>query len=102
MLKYAYLERMSNATHDSLMKTGTNMKYLSLKGSLTRDFRLQVYFMNQFPPGPGPPIIPLGSFKIFPKNRIDTGNFVNDTTDKLFAIVNDTGYNYRRCRCYWR
>ncbi len=55
------------------------MKYLSLKASLTRDFRLQVYFMNQFPPGPL--IIPLGSFQIFPKNRVDTVNFVNDSAD---------------------
>jgi hypothetical protein len=23
-----------------------------IKGSLTRDFRLQVFFINQFPPGP--------------------------------------------------
>ncbi len=78
------------------MKTGTNMKYLSLikRKSDTR-FSTSSLFHES-----GPLIIPLESFQIFPKNRVDTGNFVKDTTNKLFAIVNDTGYNYRRCRCY--
>ncbi len=35
------------------------------KGSLTRDFRLQVFFMNQFPPGPQ--VFHWGCFEFFRK-----------------------------------
>ncbi len=38
---------------------------LNLKGSLTRDFRLQVFFMNQCPPGPQ--VIQWGCFEFFRK-----------------------------------
>jgi hypothetical protein len=39
---------------------------ITFKGSLTRDFQLQVFFMNQCPPGPW---VPLGPFQIFSKIR---------------------------------
>jgi hypothetical protein len=38
---------------------------LKFKGTVSRDFLLLVFFMNQFPPKPL--IIPLGSFRIFSK-----------------------------------
>jgi len=40
----------------------------SLKGSLTRDFRLQVFFMNQCPPGPQ-----------VPSNRVISSSFSHTT-----------------------
>ena len=39
--------------------------HLSFKGSLTRDFRLQVFFMNQCPPGPQ--VFHWGRFEFFQK-----------------------------------
>jgi hypothetical protein len=33
-------------------KATGNMKIVNIKGSLTRDFRLQAFFVNQFSPGP--------------------------------------------------
>jgi len=48
-----------------ILKGLTAVKYCQLfrlKGSLTRDFRLQVFFMNEFPP------IPLGPFQLCTKN----------------------------------
>jgi hypothetical protein len=39
--------------------------WLSVKGSLAREFQLQVFFMNQFPRSP------LGPFRIFSKIRGD-------------------------------
>ncbi len=54
-----------------------------IKGSLTRDFRLQVFFHKSV--SPGPLSIPLGSFRIFSKIRgvIPEG--------MLISSVNDTG-----------
>ncbi len=49
-------------------ETTKNMLAL-FKGSLTRDFRLQVFFINQCPSGPCS--IPLGPFQIFSKIRGD-------------------------------
>ncbi len=65
----------------------------SIKGSLTRDFRRQVFFMTQFPPGLLR--IPLRPFKIFTRIRGDIRNFVfiagiNDTGNKLLTGVNNT------------
>jgi hypothetical protein len=57
-----------------------------LKGSLTRDFRLQVFFMNQCPPGPQ--VFHWSLFELM----FVTG--VNDTGDKLFSGVNDTGKKF--------
>jgi hypothetical protein len=37
--------------------------FFSVKGSLTRDFRLQVFFMNQCPPGPQ--VFHWGHFEFF-------------------------------------
>ena len=42
----------------------------TLKGTVSRDFLLLVFFMNQFPPKPLS--IPLGPFRIFSKIRGDT------------------------------
>jgi hypothetical protein len=75
----------------------------SLKGSLTRYFRLQVFFMNQCPPGPQ--VFHWSLFEIFAEICGDfrelmfiTG--VNDTGDKLFSGVNDTSkkFIFPRCR----
>ncbi len=52
---------------------------LILKGSLTRDFRLQVFFIN------GPLSIPLGPFRIFSKIRGDIREWI------FMSGVNDTG-----------
>jgi hypothetical protein len=64
---------------------GTMNLFEELKGSLTRDFRLQVFFMNQCPPGP----------QVFHWSQLDTGNKlfsgVNDTGEKFIAGVIDTG-----------
>ncbi len=40
-----------------------------VKGTVSRDFGLQVFFINQFPPALE--YIPLGTFQIFSKNRGD-------------------------------
>jgi hypothetical protein len=66
------------------------------KGSLTRDFRLQVFFMKQCPPGPQ--VFHWSLFEMFSKIRGDirelmfiTGvndtseKFINDTADKFFG-----------------
>jgi hypothetical protein len=43
----------------------SHLLYLCFKGSLTRDFRLQVFFMNQCPPGPQ--VVHLSLFEFFRK-----------------------------------
>ena len=67
------------------------------EGSLTRDVRLQVFFINQCPHKP--PSIPLEPFWIFSKIREDIRELlfitsVNDTGNKLFSGVNDTGEKF--------
>jgi hypothetical protein len=89
---------------------------LILKGSLTQDFRLQVFFMNQCPPGPQ--VFHWCLFEFFSKILGDICEFmfitgVKDTGDKLFSGVNDTGkkfiagvvdtgeqFKFPRCRSY--
>ncbi len=73
--------------------------YFDFKGSLTRDFRRQVFFMNQCPPGPQ--VFHWSLFEFFAKIRggirecmFFTG--VVDNGDKLFSGVNDTGERHRR------
>jgi hypothetical protein len=73
----------------------------SLKGSLTRDFRLQVFFMNQCPPGPQ--VFHWSHFEFFRKFAEIFANYclspvslklisgVNDTGEKFIAGVIDTG-----------
>ena len=41
------------------------LKFFVVKGSLTRDFRSQFFFMNQCPPGP--PVFHWGRFEFFRK-----------------------------------
>ncbi len=75
----------------------------TFKGTVSRDFLLLVFFMNQFPPKPL--IIPIGPFRIFSKihgdirsSRCTTG--VLDTSGKwkkssirnISIILLDTGY----------
>ncbi len=60
------------------------------KGSLTRDFRLQVFFMNQCPPGLQ--VIHWSHFEFFRKFAEIFANY--DTGDKLFSGVNDTGEKF--------
>ncbi len=55
------------------------------KGSLTRDFRLQVFFMNQCPPGPW--VFHWGLFDPFEDSQYSRMN----VCDKLFIGVVDTG-----------
>ncbi len=73
---------------------GANALSLYFKGSLTRGFRLQAFFMNQCPPGPQ-----VEPFWIFSKIRGDIRELmfitgVNNTGDKLFSGVNDTGEKF--------
>ncbi len=68
-----------------------------LTGSLTRDFRLQVFFMNQCPPDPQ--VFLWGRFEFFAKIRGDIREWifiagVVDNGDKLFSGVNDTGEKF--------
>jgi hypothetical protein len=57
-----------------------NITYESnLKGTVSRDFLLLVFFMNQFPPSPGE----------IRKLRCTTS--MNDTGGKFAPGVNDTG-----------
>jgi hypothetical protein len=73
-----------------------NSCYL-VKGTVSQDFLLLVFFLNQFPPPPPPPqIIPFRPFRIFSKIRGDiresrctTG--INDTSGKFATGINDTG-----------
>jgi hypothetical protein len=64
---------------------------IRFKGSLTRDFRLQVFFMNQCPSGWGIPLEPFFSkiCRDIRKLMFITG--VLDTGDKLFSGVKVTG-----------
>jgi hypothetical protein len=73
---------------------------IPFKGSLTRDFRLPGFFINQFPPGPR--MSNSGFFEFFESMKIreelnDTGNNLslvpggNDTGNQLLAGVVDTG-----------
>ncbi len=66
---------------------------LAIKGSLTRDFRLSGFFMDQFPPCPW--VSHLGLCEFFQKfadihNFVFTADVV-DTSSKLFSGVSDTG-----------
>jgi hypothetical protein len=63
-----------------------NAFFYFFKGSLTRDFRLQVSYMNQCPPGPQ--VFHWGRFEFF---RKFVEIFANDTGEKFIAGVNDTG-----------
>ena len=74
-----------------------NSCYL-VKGTVSQDFLLLVFFLNQFPPPP-PQIIPFRPFRIFSKIRGDiresrctTG--INDIGGKLATGVNYTGGKY--------
>jgi hypothetical protein len=73
--------------------------YLNVRfeGSLTRDFRLQVFFMNQCPPGPQ--VFHWGRYEFFQKfaeifaNEYKLFSGVNNTGEKFIAGVNDTPEN---------
>ncbi len=82
-----------NTKVKKVLKKLKEEKKIILKGSLTRDFRLQFFFLIQCIPGPLS--IPLGSFLLFLKIRRDNREWmfisgVNDTGDKLFGGVNNT------------
>ncbi len=73
------------------------VNFLFLKGSLTRDFRLQVFFHESV--SLRPPSIPLEPFWILSKIRGDIRELLfitgdNDTCNKLFSGVNDTGEKF--------
>ncbi len=66
----------------------------SVKGSLTRDFRLQVFFMNQCPPSPQ--VFHWSHFEFFSKIR-------GDIRELLFITVQRCQRHRRKiyCRCRW-
>jgi len=68
---------------------------LLLKGTVSRDFLLLVFFMNQFPPKPLS--IPLGPFRIFSKIRGDI------RSSRLTTVINDTGdkFCHQFYKCCW-
>jgi hypothetical protein len=79
---------------DQQVKVGT-LKLL--KGTVSRDFLLLVFFHESV--SPQPQSIPLGPFKFFPKilgdirkSRCTTG--INDTGGKLLPGINDTGRKF--------
>ncbi len=78
----------SRAKYEKKINSGTWVKLV--KGSLTWDFRVQVFFMNQFTQAPLS--IPLGPLRIFTKIHADIRNFVCLPVFKTPAI------NYRWCR----
>ncbi len=62
----------------------------SIKGSLTQDFRLKIFFYESISPE-----CPIGAVPIFINIFRDIHNFVcivnvNNTSDKMFTGVNDT------------
>ncbi len=63
------------------------------KGSLTRDFQLQVFIMNQFPRAPQYPIKAIKCLLKFVEIFISKGG--NAT-----AAINDKSFE-PECRCYW-
>ncbi len=65
--------------------------YAPMLISLTRDFRLKVFFRNQCPPGP-----PLEPFWIFSKIRGNICELMFITGDKLFS-----GEQFIFPRCCW-
>jgi hypothetical protein len=76
--------------------------YIRIKGTVSRDFLLLVFFMNQFPPSSR--VFHLDRFEFFRKLRRysrvnDTGGKfatgVNDTGGKIAAGVNDAGGKFR-------
>ena len=65
-----------------------------VKGTVSRDFLLLVFLMNQFPPSPR--VLHLDRFKFFRKIRGDNRKSmctigINDTGGKFATGVNDTG-----------
>jgi hypothetical protein len=82
----------SNQVYFLLCHENINMLSEILKGTVSRDFLLLVFLMNQLPPSPRV----LGPFRIFSKicgdnrnSRCTTG--INDTGGKFATGVNDTG-----------
>ncbi len=72
-------------------------KWLLVKGSLTRDFRLQVFFHKSV--SLGPLSIPLGPFKFFSKILGDIREWmfisgVNDTGEKREKFLDKIFYKY--------
>jgi hypothetical protein len=55
----------NSLVQETLFKNTTNQHKHFFKGTVSRDFRLLVFFMNQFPPSPG--VYRYGRFKFFRK-----------------------------------
>jgi hypothetical protein len=84
-----------------------------VKGTVSRDFLLQVYFHESSSPNPKPPKISLGSFQIFlqtcgifanegapPVSTTSMANFaagVIFTSGKFATSIKDTGGKF----CHW-
>ncbi len=73
-------------TYNTIHGLSVSTLSCNLKGSLTRDFRLQFFSRTSFPLAPSV----LGPFWIFTKIREDICNFVFITSSKLFTSVNNT------------
>ncbi len=87
-----FLSVLSTRVHSFLSSSA----YAQFKGTVPRDFRLLVFFINQFLLAPS---IPLGPFRLFSKTRGDicssrctTG--VVDTIGKFAIGVFDTGGHF--------
>jgi hypothetical protein len=82
--------KVKKAGSGSIVDPHQSEKVEAFKGTVSRDFLLLVFFMNQFPPSPR--VSHLDRFEFFRKFRkFATG--VNDTGGKFAAGNNDTGGN---------
>ncbi len=79
---------MRRINHEICLKFWLRSKLDDFKGSLTREFRLQVFFHKSV--SPGPLSIPLGPFRIFSKIRGDNRKWM------FITGVNDTGNKWKK------
>ncbi len=70
LVGHRFLGQITN--FNSSTRSGFIKSAQVFNGSLTRDFQLQVFFMNQFPPGPLS--IPLGPIRIFVSDKHSFAN----------------------------
>ncbi len=77
--------------------------YKLLKGTVSQDFLLLVFFHESV--SPQPQGIPLGPFQIFCENlrkysQVKVHLHINDTGGKIAACINNTGGIWQICRRY--
>jgi hypothetical protein len=76
---YTQMSRSVDGVHQQVY---TVQLSITFKGTVSRDFMLLVFFMNQFPPQPQS--ITLGPFRILSTIRGDILTGINDTGAKIF------------------